>query len=95
MAKKGEIARKGKSSCIIISAGYSVVGHYNFLASVSLFVCCQSHIYGTQMAILKLFVLHCQQLELYDSILFLKNEFQNSTVHFSFQSRLTLFNVSQ
>lgn len=70
MAKKGEIARKGKSSCIIISAGYSVVGHYNFLASVSLFVCCQSHIYGTQMAILKLFVLHCQQLELYDSILF-------------------------
>lgn len=38
MAKKGEIARKGKSSCIIISAGYSVVGHYNFLASVSLFV---------------------------------------------------------
>lgn len=72
MAKKGEIARKGKSSCIIISAGYSVVGHYNFLPSVSLFVCCQSHIYGTQMAILKLFVLHCQQLELYDSILFLK-----------------------
>lgn len=88
MAKKGEIARTGKSSCIIRSAAYSVVGHYNFLASVSLFVCCQSHIYGTQMAILKLFVLHCQQLELYDSILFKKKRISklHSSVFLSIQT---------